>query len=91
MGRELAGHPVPCDGAGTCPLHPTQPDPASSLEVPVVVLSERLQDNGDDRHEGFHDAELQRGLHRGRDTVYPGQQGCPTTLPAAPATPGPST
>lgn len=51
------------------PPSPSQPNPASSLEVPVVVLPEGLQDDGDDRHEGFHDAELQRGLHGERHSA----------------------
>lgn len=43
---------------------PPQPHPASSLEVSIVVLPKCLQDDGDDCHEGFHNAELQCGLHR---------------------------
>lgn len=62
-------HPVPFPQE----MPSSQPPPASSLEVPVVVLPERLQDDGDNRHEGFHNAELKRGLHRG-ETPCTGQE-----------------
>ena len=38
----------------------------ASPEVPVVVFAKRLQDDGDQGHDGLHDAELQRGLGVGR-------------------------
>lgn len=74
----------------SCPLHLPQPNPTSSLEVPVVVLPERLQDDGDDRHEGFHDAELQCSLHRGETRCTPGSRDMPPLpLPAPPQEPAP--
>lgn len=39
-----------------------------SLKVSVVVFSKGLQDDGDDGHDGFDHAELQRGLEETSDS-----------------------
>lgn len=67
---------------------PPQPHPASSLEVSIVVLPKRLQDDGDNCHEGFHNAELQCGLHRGETPCTMGSRTShsPTSHPSAPGT-----
>lgn len=81
LGR-LAGHTVMEQGSFLS-HSPPQPHPASSLEVSIVVLPKRLQDDGDNCHEGFHNAELQCGLHRG-ETRCP--MGSRTSHPSAPGT-----
>lgn len=35
------------------------------LEVPIVVFVKSLEDDGDQRHNGFHNAELECGLGGG--------------------------
>ena len=73
--------PPPCPPGRARPPTPCPHASPASLEVPVVVFAQRLQDDGDQGHDGLHNAELQRGLGVGRRVRGRGRgRGTPSAL-----------